>query len=70
MLADAPSGVPAAGVSATAKGMKKAYGVQEIPVVCLIDSTGTITHSHVGATDELAAALDKAIVALVGGGGR
>ena len=70
MLADAPAGAAAAGVAATAKEMKKAYDVQEIPVVYLIDSTGTITHAHVGATDELAAALDKAIVALVGGGAR
>ncbi len=70
MLADAPGGAAAAGVAATAKDMKKAYDVQEIPVVYLIDSTGTITHAHVGATDELAAALDKAIVALVGGGAR
>jgi thiol-disulfide isomerase/thioredoxin len=70
MLADAPSGAAASGVSATAKDMKKAYDVQEIPVVYLIDSTGTITHAHVGATNELAAALDKAIVALAGGGAR
>jgi len=70
MLADPPAGAAAAGVSATAKDMKKKYGVQEIPVVYLIDATGTITHAHVGATDELAAALDKAIVALLGGAAR
>ncbi len=32
--------------------MKKKYGVQEIPVVYLIDSTGTITHAHVGFKEE------------------
>jgi thiol-disulfide isomerase/thioredoxin len=67
MLADPPSGPAAAGVSATAKDMKKRYGVQEIPVVYLFDATGTITHAHVGATDERMAALDKAIAALLGG---
>ncbi len=54
-------------MAATAKDMKKRYGVQEIPVVYLIDASGTITHAHVGATDELAAELDRAIAALLGG---
>jgi len=67
MLADPPAGPAAAGVAATAKDMKKKYGVQEIPVVYLIDASGTITHAHVGATDELAAELDRAIAALLGG---
>jgi thiol-disulfide isomerase/thioredoxin len=67
MLADPPAAPAAAGVSATAKDMKKRYGVQEIPVVYLFDATGTITHAHVGATDEQMAALDKAIAALLGG---
>ncbi|MBP7705767.1 MAG: TlpA family protein disulfide reductase [Candidatus Aminicenantes bacterium] len=68
MLADAPTAPAAAGVAATAKDMKKAYGVQEIPVVYVFNATGTVTHAHVGATDELEAALDKAVAALVGGG--
>jgi len=67
MLADAPSGPAAAGVPATAKDMKKAYGVQEIPVVYLIDATGTITHAHVGFKEEHIAELDKAVKAVVGG---
>ena len=66
MLADAPSGVAAAGVAATAKDMKKKYGVQEIPVVYLIDSTGTITHAHVGFKEEHIAGLDAAVKSLVG----
>ncbi len=68
MLADAPTAPAAAGVAATAKDMKKVYGVQEIPVVYVFNATGTVTHAHVGATDELEAALDKAVAALVGGG--
>ena len=67
MLADPPAGPAAAGVAATAKDMKKKYGVQEIPVVYLIDATGTITHAHVGATDAQIADLDKAIAVLLGG---
>jgi thiol-disulfide isomerase/thioredoxin len=70
MLADAPSGPSAAGISATAKDMKKAYGVQEIPVVYLIDSTGTITHAHVGFKEEHIAELEAAVKALVGGAPR
>jgi len=69
MLADPPSAA-AAGVSATAKDMKKKYGVQEIPVVYLIDASGTIVHAHVGFTDEQMAELDKSISALVGGGAK
>jgi thiol-disulfide isomerase/thioredoxin len=67
MLADAPSGAAAAGVSATAKDMKKKYEVQEIPVVYLIDSTGRITHAHVGFKEEHIANLDAAVKSLVGG---
>ena len=67
MLADPPVPPAAAGVSATAKDMKKRYGVQEIPVVYLIDASGTITHAHVGATDAQMAELDRAIAALLGG---
>jgi thiol-disulfide isomerase/thioredoxin len=70
MLADPPAGAAPAGVSATAKDMKKAYGVQEIPVVYLIDSTGTITHTHVGFKEEHIAALDAAVKAIVGGGAK
>jgi thiol-disulfide isomerase/thioredoxin len=67
MLADPPAGPAAPGVAATSKDMKKRYGVQEIPVVYLFDASGTITHAHVGATDEQMAALDRAIAALLGG---
>jgi len=67
MLADPPSGAAPEGVLGTAKAMKKVYEVQEIPVVYLIDSSGTITHVHVGFKEEHIAELDKAINALSGG---
>jgi thiol-disulfide isomerase/thioredoxin len=70
MLADPPSTAPSENAAATAKDMKKRYGVQEIPVVYLFNAAGTITHAHVGATDEQMAELDKAIAALLGGAAR
>ncbi len=70
MLADAPTCAAAAGIAATAKDMKKRYGVQEIPVVYLIDSTGTITHAHVGFKEAFVAELDAAVKAVLGGAGR
>jgi len=70
MLADAPSCAAAADIAATAKDMKKRYGVQEIPVVYLIDSTGTITHAHVGFKEEHIAELDAAVKAILGGAAR
>jgi len=70
MLADAPSAAAPPGVAATAKDMKKKYGVQEIPVVCLFDASGTITHAHVGFKEEHIAELDTAVKAVVGGGTR
>ena len=69
MLADAPSSA-APGLSATAKDMKKSYDVQEIPVVYLIDSTGTITHAHIGFKESHIAELDAAVKALVGAGAK
>jgi len=70
LLADPPSAAPAAGVAATAKDMKKRYAVQEIPVVYVIDSTGTIVHAHVGFKEEHIGELDAAVKSLVGGAGR
>ena len=70
MLADPPTTAPAAGTVATAKDMKKRYGVQEIPVVYLVDASGTITHAHVGFKEEHIAALDAAIQALRPGAAR
>jgi thiol-disulfide isomerase/thioredoxin len=70
MLADPPSGAAPDGVVCRAKDMKKTYEVQEIPVVYLIDATGTITHVHVGFKDEHIADLDKAIAVLFGEGKR
>jgi len=70
MLADPPSSTSPEGVVRAAKDMKKKYEVQEIPVVYLIDSSGTITHVHVGFKEEHIAELDKAINALLGGGKR
>ena len=70
MLADPPSSPGPEGVVRTAKDMKKKYEIQEIPVVYLIDSSGTITHVHVGFKEEHIAELDKAVNALLGGGKR
>jgi len=70
MLADPPTAAPAAGIAATAKDMKKRYGVQEIPVVYLFDATGTITHAHVGFKEAHIAALDAAVKALLPGAGK
>jgi thiol-disulfide isomerase/thioredoxin len=70
LLADPPSTAAPEGVIRTAKDMKKKYEVQEIPVVYLIDSSGTITHVHVGFKEEHLAELDKAVNALPGGGKR
>ena len=70
MLADAPSGAAGPGIASTAKDMKKRYGVQEIPVVYLIDSTGTITHAHVGFKEEFIAELDAAVKSVLGGAAR
>lgn len=70
MLADPPAGPVAAGAAATAKDMKRRYGVQEVPVVYLFDAAGTVVHAHVGATDEQAAALDRAVAALLEGAAR
>jgi len=67
MLADAPTAPAPAGAAATAKEIKKAYGVQEIPVVYLIDRTGTITHAHVGFKEEHIAELDAAVKAVLAG---
>jgi thiol-disulfide isomerase/thioredoxin len=70
MLADPPSGAAPDGLVCRAKDMKKSYEVQEIPVVYLIDATGTITHVHVGFKEEHIVELDKAVTALLGGGKR
>jgi len=70
MLADPPTAAPGAGVAATAKDMKTRYGVQEIPVVYLIDAAGTITHAHVGFKEEHIAGLDAAVQALTAGASR
>jgi peroxiredoxin len=67
LLADPPSAAAPAGVAGTAKDMKKRYEVQEIPVVYLIDSSGTIRHAHMGFKEEHIAELDTAVKALLGG---
>ena len=67
MLADPPSAAADAGVSSSAKDMKKRYEVQEIPVVYVIDSSGTITHAHIGFKEEHVPELDRDVAALVGG---
>ena len=70
MLADRPTAAVPDGVVRTAKDMKKRYDVQEIPVVYLIDSTGTITHAHVGFKEEHIADLDAAVRFLTEGAKR
>ena len=59
-----------AGAASTARDMKKRYGIQEIPVVYLFDSTGTVTHAHVGFKEEHVAELDAAVRAAMAGGRR
>jgi thiol-disulfide isomerase/thioredoxin len=66
LLADPPSAAGPAGAASTAKDMKKKYDVQDIPVVYVIDATGTIIHSHVGLTDEHTAELDRTLENLFG----
>ena len=68
MLADPPDGALPSGVLGTAKDIAAAYDVQEIPVVYIIDASGTIVHVHVGFKDEHAAELDAAVAALVSAG--
>lgn len=68
MLADPPTTSVDAAAAATAKDMKKRYDIQEIPVVYLIDATGTITHAHIGFKEEHVPELDRDVAALVGGG--
>lgn len=68
MLADPPDGDLPAGDLGTAKDIAAAYDVQEIPVVYIIDASGTIVHVHVGFKDEHAAELEAAVSALVSPG--
>ena len=70
MLADPPSGAAPVGILMTTKDMKKQYGIQEIPVVYLVDATGTIIHGHVGFKEEHIAELEAAVKSLVGGAAR
>ena len=67
MLADPPSAVVDASAAATTRDMKKRYEVQEIPVVYIIDATGTITHAHIGFKEEHVPELDRDVASLVGG---
>ena len=68
MLADPPDAVLPSGVLGTAKEIAAAYDVQEIPVVYIIDASGTIAHVHVGFKNEHAAELEAAVSALVSPG--
>lgn len=67
ILADPAKGGPAGGIVRSAKEMQTRYKVQEIPVVYLIDSTGNITHVHVGFKEEFVAELDHAVAGLMKG---
>jgi thiol-disulfide isomerase/thioredoxin len=69
MLADPPSSAPGVAVT-SAKDMKKSYGVQEIPVVFIIDASGTIVHAHMGFKEAHVAELDAVIKNLVAGAAR
>jgi thiol-disulfide isomerase/thioredoxin len=68
MLADSTSGQPSDGILRTAQDMKKPYDAITIPVVYLIDATGTITHVHQGFKPEHIAELEEAIKKAVAGG--
>jgi thiol-disulfide isomerase/thioredoxin len=68
MLADPTSGPGTDGVLRTAQGMKKPYDAVTIPVVYLIDATGTIVHVHQGFKPEHMAELETAVKNCLAGG--
>jgi thiol-disulfide isomerase/thioredoxin len=68
MLADPTSGPGSDGLLRTAQDMKKPYDAVTIPVVYLIDSTGTIVHVHQGFKPEHMTELETAVKNCLTGG--
>jgi thiol-disulfide isomerase/thioredoxin len=65
MLSDPTEGAGGGGLLRTAREMSAKYGVQEIPVVYLIDSKGIIAHSHIGFKREEMSDLERTVQALI-----
>lgn len=65
MLADPTKGEEGDNILHTASDMKKAYKVQGIPVVYLIDSQGIITHAHTGFKKEHVAEIEHEIESII-----
>jgi thiol-disulfide isomerase/thioredoxin len=70
MLADPTSGPASDGVLRSAQDMKKPYDAQVIPVVYLIDASGTIVHVHQGFKKEHIEELEEAVRKALSGGGK
>jgi thiol-disulfide isomerase/thioredoxin len=68
MLADATAGPGSDGILRTAQDMKKPYAAATIPVVYLIDATGTIVHVHQGFKPEHIVELEAAVKRCLAGG--
>ncbi len=68
MLADPGSESGVAGIILNTKDMATRYQAVEIPVVYIIDSGGTIVHSHVGFKKGHVAEIEKAILECLGPG--
>ena len=68
MLADPTAGQPSDGILRTAQEMKKPYDAITIPVVYLIDASGTIIHVHQGFKPEHMTELEEAVKKALAGG--
>ncbi len=65
MLSDPTEGAGGDGLLRTTREMSTKYGVQEIPVVYLIDSKGIIDHAHVGFKKEEMGDLERTVQSLI-----
>jgi thiol-disulfide isomerase/thioredoxin len=65
MLSDPTEGAGGDGLLRTTRAMSTKYGVQEIPVVYLIDSKGIIDHAHVGFKKEVMSDLERTVQSLI-----
>jgi thiol-disulfide isomerase/thioredoxin len=68
MLYGATAGAPSDGLLHSPLDMKVPYDAQAIPVVYLIDATGTIVHVHQGFKKEDAAGFEEAVKKALAGG--
>ncbi len=65
MLSDPSEGAESDDLLRTTRGMSTKYGVQEIPVVYLIDSKGIIDHAHIGFKKEEMSDLERTVQSLI-----